>query len=246
MRGRIEQALEDAGRFGLEAIAREAKADQRIVVRPDRAVVVRHRVIARLALRDRADAPAAERLAAHQRVGGTARPLRIRNAREERMAGVRGANAAGPLGAIERERIGADIRAPERLLELIARRCSASLPSFDASVRWPSRVGNRREGALGRVDVALHLAERDRPLRQRAVGMEDGVVGVLPALVGKAAVRLAVVLDEAIPVAVAVLIDPAQRRLDVGPDLGRVLRSPVRSKYIPASMRKSGVASTVP
>ena len=31
---RIEQALEDSGRFGLEAVARKPESDQRVVVRP--------------------------------------------------------------------------------------------------------------------------------------------------------------------------------------------------------------------
>ena len=34
--------------------------------------------------------------------------------------GIGGAHAAGPLRAVERQRVGADVRAPERLLEPIA------------------------------------------------------------------------------------------------------------------------------
>ena len=56
------------------------------------------------------------------------------------------------------------------------------------------------------------------PRRQRAVGVEDGVVGVLPALVHQAVGRLPLVLDEAVAVAVAVAVDPAQGGLDVGPE----------------------------
>jgi hypothetical protein len=48
--------------------------------------------------------------------------------------------------------------------------------------------------------------------------MEDGVVAVLPALVGEAVLRLAVVLDEAVAVAVAVGVAPGERRLDLGPE----------------------------
>ncbi len=55
----------------LQAVAREAERDQRVVVRPDRTVMVGHRVVARLAFGDRADAPAREKLLAHQ-VGGDA------------------------------------------------------------------------------------------------------------------------------------------------------------------------------
>src|SRR4051794_21486613 len=49
--------------------------------------------------------------------------------------------------------------------------------------------------------------------------MEDGIVRVLPALICKAAVRLPVVFDEAITVAITVRVDPAQRRFDARPDL---------------------------
>ena len=126
-----------------------------------------------------------------------------------------------------------------------SRRSSASLPSFNASSESQAG-GNRCDGTFGSVDVALDLAERDRPLSQRTVSMEDRVKRVFPSLIGKAAVRFAVILDKAVAIAVAVLVDPEQRRLDAGPDLGQVWRSPVRSKYIPASNTKSGVASTVP
>ncbi|MFC7612168.1 hypothetical protein [Teichococcus aestuarii] len=47
--------------------------------------------------------------------------------------------------------------------------------------------------------------------------MEDGVVAVLPALVQQPVRPLAAVFDEAVPVRVAVPVDPAQRRLDVRP-----------------------------
>ena len=48
--------------------------------------------------------------------------------------------------------------------------------------------------------------------------MKDRVAGVLPALVHEAAVAPPPVLDEAIAVRIAVLVDPFQRRQDVGPD----------------------------
>ncbi len=56
----IEQACEQALDRALQAVAREPERDQRIVVRPDRTVVVGHRIVARFSVRDRADAPAGE------------------------------------------------------------------------------------------------------------------------------------------------------------------------------------------
>ena len=52
---------------------------------------------------------------------------------------------------------------------------------------------------------------------QRAVGVEDRIVAVLPALVDQPGVALAAVLDEAVAVAIARLVHPAQRRQDVRP-----------------------------
>src|SRR6185369_16045384 len=65
---------------------------------------------------------------------------------------------------------------------------------------------------------ALDLAKRDGAFSSGPIRMEDGVVRILPALVGEPAVRLTVVFDKAVPVPIAVLADPAQGRLDVGPD----------------------------
>ena len=48
--------------------------------------------------------------------------------------------------------------------------------------------------------------------------MKDGVVAVLPTLVREALLRFAVVLHEAVAVAVAVLVAPAQSRSDTWPD----------------------------
>ena len=70
------------------------------------------------------------------------------------------------------------------------------------------QLGARERGL---VDVALHLDQRDGAGRAPPVGEPDGVVRVLPALVGQAAAGRVVVGDEA----VAVAADPAERRLQV-------------------------------
>ena len=68
------------------------------------------------------------------------------------------------------------------------------------------------------VGVALHFAQRDRAFGEAPVGVEDGIVGILPALLHEALRRAAVVFDEAVAVDVAVTFDPCERGLDVGPD----------------------------
>ena len=86
-------------------------------MRPDRAVVVGHRVVARLGRGDRPDSPAGEE-------GGPQELLRDRrgavfrhNAGKQQLAGVGGPHPARPLSPVERQRVGADVLAPERLFE---------------------------------------------------------------------------------------------------------------------------------
>ena len=73
--GRRRQPLEQPRRRGAVAVAGEAEADQRVVVRPDRAVVVAHRVVAGLGRRQRADAPAGEEAAIQHLPRDRGRPL---------------------------------------------------------------------------------------------------------------------------------------------------------------------------
>ncbi len=78
-------------------------------------------------------------------------------------------------------------------------------------------TGQPRHRALGGVDVALHLGERDRRVGRAAVGVADRVARVLPALVEQAKPRAAAVLDEPVAVEVAVAVDPVERRQRVRP-----------------------------
>ena len=81
----------------------------------------------------------------------------------------------------------------------------------------PQTLGATRRQELGAVDVALHLGQRDRAFGQMAVGMEDGVLGILPALVGQTLFGRPVIFDEAVAVGVAGPVDPGERGLDGGP-----------------------------
>jgi hypothetical protein len=55
-------------------------------------------------------------------------------------------------------------------------------------------------------------------MNERAVRVEDGVVGVLPALMEQAIGGLLVILYEAIAVSVSVPVDPEEGGFDVGPE----------------------------
>src|SRR5262245_45972034 len=110
---RIEQALEHALDRAIEAAAREPERNQRIVVRPDRAVVVGHRVVARFRAGDGANAPAGEELRPQQPESDLDRPVGPGDAGEQDLAGIGAAHAARLLAAVERQRIGAELWAPE-------------------------------------------------------------------------------------------------------------------------------------
>ena len=144
--------------------------------------------------------------------------LRIGNARKETLAGVRRANFARLFAAVERNRVRPDVFAPEGPVELFAQ-FLGPMGEFGRSVRLTQQGRQRGARPPRGIDVALHFAERDRPLGKRAVGVKDGVVGILPALMDQAVGRLPVIFDEPVAVGIAVLLDPAQGRLDVRPQL---------------------------
>ena len=170
----------------LQPVAREPERDQRVVVRPDRAVVIRHRIVARLAARDGADAPAREELRAEQVVRDLGRALRPRDAGEQHLPGIRGARR-GTAACRRRARAhrcsisGHQNAASKRSRELCGLRVRACAPARSR----PSCRAQRAATLLGGIDVALHLGERDRPFGEPAVGVEDRVVRILPALVGE-------------------------------------------------------------
>src|SRR5689334_15200812 len=123
------------------------------------------------------------------------------------MTGIRGAHAARALVAVERERIGADLLAPEGTLEAFAQRLGLAV-QLRRELRHGEGARAARNAALGVIDIGLHLGERDRTAREAAIGMEDAVVGILPALVGEALLGGARIFDEAVAVAVAKAVDP--------------------------------------
>src|ERR1700724_3211122 len=75
--------------------------------------------------------------------------------------------------------------------------------------------------------VTLHLTKGNWAARQGAVGMENRIVGIFPALIDKARSRLPRIFDKAVPIRIAKRVDPSQSCLDIRPD--RVDRSEVSS-----------------
>src|SRR6185437_4629164 len=109
----IEQTLEQGLDLALQAIPREPQGDQRIVVRPDRAVVVGHRIVAGFALGDGANAPAREETRSQQAGRDRGRTVWLNDAGEQELACVRRADTARLLVAVEGNGVGAEIGTPE-------------------------------------------------------------------------------------------------------------------------------------
>src|SRR6266508_4427275 len=85
-----------------------------------------------------------------------------------------------------------------------------SLPRTPGRRSRSCRTRELRRPPLSVVDVPLHFAGRDRSLRQAPVVEELRVSGVLPRLVDEPTLGTALVLDEAVAVEVAVLVDPGE------------------------------------
>ena len=132
------------------------------------------------------------------------------------MSGVRGDAVDLLLCSVEGHGVRADVVHPERFLESDSKALGrVFLGRRERLVAAQS--GESREAAPGRVGVALHLDERDRRLGQRPVTVADRVARVLPALVEQPALRVPLVLDQAVTVDVAVVVHPAQRGEGIGP-----------------------------
>src|SRR6185437_16234836 len=113
----FEQALEEARGLAPETVARETRGNQGIVVRPDRAVVVAHRIVSRLGRGDGAYAPSGKRRAVHQCPDHRGGALAIGKAGEQDMAGIRAPYPAGFLVAVEGEHVGPKLWIEELLVE---------------------------------------------------------------------------------------------------------------------------------
>ena len=136
-------------------------------------------------------------------VGGDAGPQRMRHVAAQRVDGA--------LAAVQRQRVPAAVGQPEPLVEGVAQAGRGGPPGGRAGGVAVQRLGEVRAGEVRGVDVALHLAQRDRRLGQPAGPVADRVEAVLPALVGQAPVGGTAVLDEPVAVPVAVVLHPGQR-----------------------------------
>src|SRR3954454_497888 len=72
-----------------------------------------------------------------------------------------------------------------------------------------------RSGQASRVNISLHLTQRDRPTRQRSVRVRDGVEAILPALVCEAVRAASCIAYKAVPIGST--IDPLESEVEMRP-----------------------------
>src|ERR1700730_9407764 len=123
------------------------------------------------------------------------------------MAGIRCPDPAWALVSIERQGIGAKTLAPKSRLEFLLQRLRlAAQPGFE--IIFAHAMREFRGMRLGPEHVALHFAKRDRPFGQRATGVENRIIRILPALIDKARRVLPRIFDKAVSIRVAKRVDP--------------------------------------
>ncbi len=119
-------------------------------MRPDRAVVIRHRVVPGFRRADGADAPAAEYRRREERERNALGALGRGNTGEQDLSGVRRDHPAGPLCAVQRERVCGKILAPELRFEFLAQGlCLRGEPA--ARCGCPAPRPARRRGVWRRI-----------------------------------------------------------------------------------------------
>ncbi len=127
------------------------------------------------------------------------------------MSSVRGERVDALLARVERHRPEAAILHPVSAIDRRNERRSAGLERAGRGL-----VAAERAVELGRVEerargVALHLDQRDRRLGEATVAKADRVSRVLPPLVLQAVLGGALVLEEAVAVAIGGALDPPHR-----------------------------------
>src|ERR1700730_19450582 len=101
------------------------------------------------------------------------------------MSRIRCPDPARTLISVERQGISSKILAPKSRLEFLLQRLRlAAQPGFEIILAPAMR--EFRGMCLGPEHIALHFAKRDRPFGQRAIGVKDRIIRILPALIYKA------------------------------------------------------------
>ena len=108
------------------------------------------------------------------------------------------------------------------------------------TLRKSQSPGEQRSVSFGAVYVRLNLAKGDRPFRKPAIMMENRVEGILPSLIREALLGLAMIFDETVAIAVAVMIDPGKRCLGVRPQRAHRLEIAGAPEILPEQQQEEG------
>ena len=218
------------------AVPGEARRDQRVVVRPDGAVVVLDRVVGGSPSADIVRTPQPENSGADPAGAATvARGMVGRRMPLHSRWPMLEVRVDGPLVAVERQRVEAALGQPEVALEARPQLLGLGARAAGQRRRRPQTSrGQPRAAPLRVVGVALDLAGRDRRLGEPAVGEDDRVPGVLPALVARGPFsrlrRLVLDVAVAVEVAVASIHSSAARALGSSSPTARGRRSTARTR----------------
>ena len=142
---------------------------------------------------------------------------------EQTLACIGTAHPALLLFAIQRQGKHAEFVRPEHGIETSP--AVRRLPTKPVGKVFVPKVGsNGCNAILGRIDVGLHLAERNGTYGQTSIAIEDGVARILPSLLHQSVIGLARVFHKPVMVLIAVDIDPFKRSENVWPDLPQKFR----------------------
>jgi hypothetical protein len=267
--GRGEEPAHQTLRDRVRPDGGQPEQRDRGVVRPHRSTVVRQGRVTFVQCGHRTHAEAGRERRCGQQLGHPRLLARVQQAGAEQVpdvAGQRVDRPAFPVDGERRERAQRTVH-PEPVPEPVGQLSRVRPPSLPLARRAVERVEHRRRVEGGPVCVRLHLAERDRWPPQSPVAEPDRVERVLPALVGQPPAVGVDVLEEPVPVGIAVEFQPGQGpaqvrqqvnddrlghapapgvREQADPEQGGVDRAVVRrGKVAPPTRRGAGKAGVV-
>src|SRR4030095_9686152 len=114
---RVHHTSEHHGSWSLEVVPGKSRGDQRVIMRPDRTIVIRHRIVARFTTGYCAHSPSRKGVFIGQGRRNAPRVCLRRNTREKTMTSVRRSHPAGPLAAVQSECVCGKLFTPEDFLE---------------------------------------------------------------------------------------------------------------------------------
>src|SRR5438445_10959966 len=80
---------------------------------------------------------------------------------------------------------------------------------------------SRQQGCRepGGANIGLYLTQSNGRLGETSIRMKNRIAGIFPSLLRKAVSRLSRILDEPVPVCVAITINPIKHSQDLGPNV---------------------------